>query len=571
MEEAESQFQLPIRFAPGCTATNESIIEELEFHEKSGPYAALLPSSTGMGKRTMKMWADHFTDDTSFLRENAAFIKRNHGPVPSGSKKVEDIVTAVKAMRTADETGRSFLARYQYVEWEQVAALNRNPHLLQWLCMYNMSSPVFALLLPLILLFLPLIVLRLRGAKITLSAYTEGLKQGFGKHPLGALVGLGAGGIPMEKRLTASLSVGFYCIQVYQNVRACVQFCRNMKEISSKLTAVKAWLAACLDSMREMERDMARKTSWDAFAQRLRENRVILEGYSKCLESFTPIHASLRHAKDIGHAMRCFYLLNQDDDTVEALDYALHYCGFVENLADLRKASEGKVMRRVTWIENKPSEPSMHGAVMPSLKNARPNTISLSKSILVTGPNAAGKTTLLKTTAFNTLLAQQIGLVCAKRAHLKPYSIIMCYINVPDTGGRDSLFQAEARRCLEILDSCKSAPTKRAFCIFDELFSGTNPYEAVAGGTGYLEHLGKACPNLTVMVTTHYLEMCQRLGKSDHYVNRHMDPVKTDAGVYPYRLKEGICSWRGGVDALEKLGYPEAITDRAKHILADET
>ena len=68
-----------------------------------------------------------------------------------------------------------------------------------------------------------------------------------------------------------------------------------------------------------------------------------------------------------------------------------------------------------------------------------------------------------------------------------PYDTIHCYLNIPDTSGRDSLFQAEARRCKEILESLED--NKKHFCIFDELFSGTNPNEACASSYGFIKYL----------------------------------------------------------------------------------
>ena len=81
------------------------------------------------------------------------------------------------------------------------------------------------------------------------------------------------------------------------------------------------------------------------------------------------------------------------------------------------------------------------------------NSYSLNKNIIITGPNASGKTTLLKSTLFNIILSQQIGCGFFNSASVKIYDYIHCYINIPDTGGRDSLYQAEARQCKNILET----------------------------------------------------------------------------------------------------------------------
>ena len=93
-------------------------------------------------------------------------------------------------------------------------------------------------------------------------------------------------------------------------------------------------------------------------------------------------------------------------------------------------------------------------AYFPSLVNEDPvkNTYKLDKHLIITGPNAAGKTTLLKTTIFNIILSQQFGFGFYNKATINPYDMVHCYINIPDTSGRDSLFQAEAKRCKDILN-----------------------------------------------------------------------------------------------------------------------
>ena len=75
------------------------------------------------------------------------------------------------------------------------------------------------------------------------------------------------------------------------------------------------------------------------------------------------------------------------------------------------------------------------------------------KNIMITGPNASGKTTILKSFLINHILSQQIGCGCYDSAEIKCYDYIYSYLNIPDTSGRDSLFQAEARRCKEIIDN----------------------------------------------------------------------------------------------------------------------
>jgi len=195
------------------------------------------------------------------------------------------------------------------------------------------------------------------------------------------------------------------------------------------------------------------------------------------------------------------------------------------------------------------------------------NDVSLDKQLVITGPNAAGKTTVIKTTLFNIILSQQIGYGFYDHAEINPYDFLHCYLNIPDTSGRDSLFQAESRRCMEILRCIIDNPTKRHFCIFDELYSGTNPYEAVAAAYGYIDYISKN-PNVDLILTTHYIELCELLEKrnSGAITNLHMS-VSPTTGEYLYKIADGISTIKGGLKVLRDLDYPIEIVESAKQII----
>ena len=84
------------------------------------------------------------------------------------------------------------------------------------------------------------------------------------------------------------------------------------------------------------------------------------------------------------------------------------------------------------------------------------NNIDISKNHIITGPNAAGKTTLIKASIINLLITQQIGYGYFDKGKSGTFKHIHCYLNIPDSCSRDSLFQAEARRCKTIIDKIKN-------------------------------------------------------------------------------------------------------------------
>ena len=179
---------------------------------------------------------------------------------------------------------------------------------------------------------------------------------------------------------------------------------------------------------------------------------------------------------------------------------------------------------------------------------------------------------MLKSTLFNIILSQQIGYGFYDKASITIFTHFHCYINIPETCGRDSLFQAEARRCIDILNLIEISKNKsNHFCVFDELYSGTNPYEASASAYGYLKHLSKLS-NVKFVLTTHYLSLCKKIKtdkeekKNTSIENKHMQVLldENEDFKYTYKLQEGISDIKGGLKVLKDLNYPQSILNDAK-------
>jgi DNA mismatch repair ATPase MutS len=136
-------------------------------------------------------------------------------------------------------------------------------------------------------------------------------------------------------------------------------------------------------------------------------------------------------------------------------------------------------------------------------------------------------------------------------------------LNIPDTSGRDSLFQAEARRCKEIIDIIDSNKGKgdTHYCSFDELYSGTNPDEAVTSATAFMEYITKN-KNVSCILTTHFIKVCKNLEKRANIKNCHMVTKKENNKItYKYLLREGISEVKGGINVLYDMNYPKEIIE----------
>ena len=75
-----------------------------------------------------------------------------------------------------------------------------------------------------------------------------------------------------------------------------------------------------------------------------------------------------------------------------------------------------------------------------SIKHKYPN------NVVITGPNAAGKSTFIKALSLSILFSQTICIVPASNFVLTPFTLINTYLNIPDCKGKESLFEAEMNR-----------------------------------------------------------------------------------------------------------------------------
>jgi DNA mismatch repair ATPase MutS len=296
-----------------------------------------------------------------------------------------------------------------------------------------------------------------------------------------------------------------------------------------------------------------------------------LEEYSKKLDKFTSFSYHPKKIGEIGHILKTFYELYDNETYNKTFLFTFGFHGYLENMVGCQKNIREKKMNHAQFIKTSRKKKnvfkkSYYASLSHDLVPVK-NDIVLKKNLIITGPNAAGKTTILKSTLLNIILTQQIGCGFYDSAKFHPYHHIHCYLNIPDTSGRDSLFQAEARRCKEIIDTIDSHKGELHFCIFDELFSGTNPEEAVISGTAFMTYLVKN-KNLNCMLTTHFIDVCHHLEKNANIVNYKMDTRQQDDKIqYTYLLKKGISSVKGGFQVLRDMNYPREIIKNT-HLLS---
>ena len=528
-------------------------------------------------KNIIDKWSKYYTNNKEFLIETQELIK-NYSPL----KKVEFNINSNSNSNVCKNTtlynnceqiiyDNGFTSNYQYIDMPILHKFNNNSIVLQALSVYNLSTPIISLAIPIVFLLLPFFIIKLQGHKITLNLYFNHLKTVFSNHIIGKLF-TSLSETNLSNKIYIFFSFGFYIFQLYLNINGCVKYFRNIKYIHTTLQEVKLYILETLKSYEHFLNYSRDYVHYKLFNQRITSNIAIFKSYLCELKRLTPYSLRMTKIFELGQLMKCFYYLNKNDSFISSLYFSFGFNGYVKNIETLQKYVSNKVMNYCSYNNNKPT--NFENAYFANLNNIETiekpcvkivkNSYKLDKNIIITGPNASGKTTLLKSTLFNIILCQQIGCGFFDGASIKIYDYIHCYINIPDTGGRDSLYQAEARQCKNILQLIENNKDKNHFCVFDELYSGTNPDEAITTAYGYLNHLNKL-KNIDYMLTTHYNKLCKKLTKQNN--NFYMN-VKTNASgddfEYTYKIKKGVSKVKGALKVLKDLEYPDTIITNMK-------
>lgn len=556
-EHEPIDFKLPIQTISSCYDVNENIINDMELTDGNTPmYHKIFNMNNDFEKLNTDAYAKYYTDDKSFLKDNQVFLS-SCVPKPIKDKYITDIIELRKDI--ADETG--FIEKYHFIEWEQLKFLNNNPTIMKYLSLYELASPVITLALPIFLLIMPFFILRVQGKAITFPKYVEVLKIVISRHSIGQIFNIGSAS--WDKRIYIIISFVFYLAQIYWNYQSCVKFIANFKIIHEKLDIFKDYMKNTVSVMSSTINNIKQSSistfnKWYSDLQGCKEH---MDGLIDKYEQFTPYKLSIHKVGEIGYLMQNFYKLYNDEYLISIIDYSIKFHSYIKNAEQFQERIVSKNVNKCKFTNKKTI---MKSAFYPILVDDKyvTNDIDLKKNLIITGPNAAGKTTMIKTAMINILLSQQLGYGFYKKAKINCFQDLQCYINIPDTSGRDSLFQAEARRCKEILENNLDT-SKRRFCIFDELFSGTNPYEAIGAASGFLKYLNKY-DNITFVITTHFLDLCKKMEKEIRITNLHMEINNdNDDFIYTYKIVPGISNVKGGIKVLKDLGFPNEIIDTA--------
>ena len=573
MEQSVSQrysvtkeFMLPIEYLQKKEELTNDILNDLELLNVKNEsvdmkclYDHVFDCDSEFGKEMKKKWGKYYTTDVKFLEDSQNLYKKMYdlNMYSVDQAKIKKVLTTIED--TVDfEEKHNYIKDIYYCE-----QMNKNESIMMWYSCFLVMSPLITLCLPLIIIIMPFIIIKTQGFQISIREYFKLLFVLLRKVPVGKLLEIDWSNA--NSILYGLVSVCAYAFQLYQSFSMCLSFKRNIMTGYDVLHSLKDYFKSSVERMEAFIGLSRRYGSYAKFNVDLLDRMKQMNDYVDSLDDLPTSKYTI--PKKIGKIRCQIYKLYTDNYYKELIYFANDFNGYLDNIHSIQK----KLGNGLSKARFNSSFSNLIGMYYPAIVGDKKlNNIKINNNKLITGVNASGKTTLLKTVLFNIILSQQIGCGFYKRGTVCVYDKIHCYLNIPDTNGRDSLFQAEARRCKDIIESVEKECDKKHLCVFDELYSGTNPYEASATGYAYIQYMSKY-KNVKLIITTHYLDMCESLAKAKHktITNYHMEAYYDEKNkmVYTYKKKKGITKIKGGVEVLKNLDYPRIIVDEATKLI----
>ncbi|ASW75285.1 DNA mismatch repair protein MutS [Chryseobacterium piperi] len=198
-----------------------------------------------------------------------------------------------------------------------------------------------------------------------------------------------------------------------------------------------------------------------------------------------------------------------------------------------------------------------------------PNDIFLDKDsqqiIMVTGPNMAGKSAILRQTAIVCLLAQIGSFVPAKHAEIGMLDKIFTRVGATDNiSAGESTFMVEMNEAANILNNI----SERSLILLDEIGRGTSTYDGVSIAWAIAEYLHQNVSQAKTLFATHYHELNEMTVNFERVKNFHVS-IQENKGniIFLRKLIPGGSEHSFGIHVAKLAGMPAKVVNRANEIL----
>lgn len=193
----------------------------------------------------------------------------------------------------------------------------------------------------------------------------------------------------------------------------------------------------------------------------------------------------------------------------------------------------------------------------PLIRKPVPFTVDKVSHMLLTGSNASGKSTFLKSTALAIILSETVFTAPAESIRLAPSEVLSSMSLRDNIMAGESLYVTEIKSVKRIVE--KTAGGSRTAVFLDEVLKGTNTVERIASLSVLLKSFKKAGLCFAATHDTPLTEILDGI-----YDNYHFDETVTENGIsFPYELKKGSTDSKDAIKLLSLMGFSDEITKEA--------
>ena len=263
-------------------------------------------------------------------------------------------------------------------------------------------------------------------------------------------------------------------------------------------------------------------------------------------------------------AMRFIDLIQLNSTIIAQLDVAVAF----SELA-ISESYTKPILNEGFAIELKEARHPIIENALPLGEKYIPNDIYLDRDaqqiIMVTGPNMAGKSAILRQTAIISLLAQIGSFVPAKHAELGVLDKIFTRVGATDNiSSGESTFMVEMNEAANILNNI----SERSLILLDEIGRGTSTYDGVSIAWAIAEYLHQHPTQPKTLFATHYHELNEMTTSFQRVKNYHVS-IQENKGniIFLRKLVPGGSEHSFGIHVAKLAGMPAKVINRANQVL----
>ena len=521
---------------------NDSNLNELEFftnydHDLENSLINTIDKTqTILGKATLKKYISNYSYDKNNIKNIKKIVKhiqKNNidTDLTDISENIENVLWFYK---TIDENLNSMLEQlYFNLPIKKLNDyLNNHKILLNISSIYNIYIyPLTNILGPVVSILVPYIIARIYKINIPFNFFMKFIKKFFNN-------------VTNKKHLFSMIIyVGLYVYSIYRQIKQAYDLKQIVNIFHKKIISLKKVLNK-INSL------------FDNFSDFYKSPKL-----NPLLDELKTVPDKIQTFMLTGNVL---YFINKFRNN-DYLINILKLIGELDVIISIHKLLDSKNYSFATFKNKKNPYIYLKKMNHPQLKNPVKNTIKIkNNNLMITGPNAAGKSTFVKGIVVNIILAQTLGICCATKAIITPFKYIKTHLNTPDKLNTQSLFEAEMYKCKDIIDNIKHNNNK-SLIILDELFSSTNYREGYSGSCAIIKKINEY-PNVCTIITTHY-EKIPEYSKTIGYKNYRFPVEKLDNKLkYTYNLKRGISKDFVALDILRINNFDHDIIKTAINI-----